>query len=252
MIYITGDCHGDFTKFSTDQFPEQKNMSKSDYVIVCGDFGGVWADTKQQKYWLDWLEKKPFTTLWVDGNHENYDLLATYQISEWHGGKVQFIRPSIIHLMRGQVFNIDGETFFTMGGASSHDISDGILDPAAPDFERRYFMARRYRMMVRVNHYSWWKEELPSEEEYNEARKNLDTVGWKVDHIITHCAPDSIEDIIGHGGYEHDALTAFLEKVYQKAQFKDWHFGHYHHDVRMGNRFYLHYNDIVPLPAKEA
>lgn len=32
MIYFTGDTHSDFTRFSTDRFPEQKNMSKNDYV----------------------------------------------------------------------------------------------------------------------------------------------------------------------------------------------------------------------------
>ena len=35
--------------------------------------------------------------------------------------------------MRGQVFEIEGKTFFTMGGAASHDIQDGILDPAVSD-----------------------------------------------------------------------------------------------------------------------
>lgn len=39
MIYITGDCHGDYRRFSTQVFPEQKGMSKQDYVIICGDFG---------------------------------------------------------------------------------------------------------------------------------------------------------------------------------------------------------------------
>ena len=41
MIYITGDCHADFRRFNTDIFPEQQEMTKKDYVIICGDFGGV-------------------------------------------------------------------------------------------------------------------------------------------------------------------------------------------------------------------
>ena len=104
MIYITGDTHSDVSRFSTTEFPEQMLMSKNDYVIVCGDFGLVWNGSKRENYWLDWLENKPFTTLFVSGNHENFDMLKTYPVEEWHGGKVQFIRPSIIHLMRGQVF----------------------------------------------------------------------------------------------------------------------------------------------------
>ena len=42
MIYITGDCHRNYERFNTRCFPEQKEMTKDDYVIVCGDFGGVW------------------------------------------------------------------------------------------------------------------------------------------------------------------------------------------------------------------
>lgn len=39
MIYITGDCHGNFEKFNKRIFPEQNEMTKEDYVIICGDFG---------------------------------------------------------------------------------------------------------------------------------------------------------------------------------------------------------------------
>ena len=42
MIYITGDCHGNFERFNPNIFPEQNEMTKEDYVIICGDFGGVW------------------------------------------------------------------------------------------------------------------------------------------------------------------------------------------------------------------
>lgn len=56
MIYITGDCHNDFSRFSIDKFPIQKEMNKNDYVIIAGDFGGVWTfeeENNQEKYWLD-------------------------------------------------------------------------------------------------------------------------------------------------------------------------------------------------------
>ena len=39
MIYITGDCHRNFERFNRSIFPEQQEMTKEDYVIVCGDFG---------------------------------------------------------------------------------------------------------------------------------------------------------------------------------------------------------------------
>lgn len=57
MIYITGDCHADWSRFSADSFPEQKEMTRDDYVIVCGDFG-IWHSNNTEKWWLDWLSKK--------------------------------------------------------------------------------------------------------------------------------------------------------------------------------------------------
>ena len=56
MIYITGDTHADFSRFLIDKFAIQKEMNKDDYVIICGDFGGIWTFEKeniQEKYWLD-------------------------------------------------------------------------------------------------------------------------------------------------------------------------------------------------------
>ena len=38
MIYITGDTHAEFKRFSKKVFDATEN----DYVIICGDFGGVW------------------------------------------------------------------------------------------------------------------------------------------------------------------------------------------------------------------
>ncbi len=247
MVYVTGDTHGDFSRLSPDIFTEQKDMGRDDYLIICGDFGGVWSGGGNDDLTLDELEQLPFTILFVSGNHENFEALAGYPVSEWHGGRVQHIRSNVLHLLRGQYFDIDGHSFFTMGGARSHDISDGILEPDEPDFERKYWLYRRTRSLFRVNHISWWKEELPSEEEYAEARRNLDAHSWKMDYIITHCASDTITDIIGRGFYEHDHLTKFLEELYERADYRYWYFGHYHENLKIGRRHILLYNMIVPL-----
>ena len=126
-VYISGDTHGGFQRFGMKYFPEQKEMSREDTVIIAGDFGGLWGGTPAEKYWLDWLEDKPFTTAFLDGNHENFAMLNALPERLWHGGRIHEVRPHVLHLMRGQVFDIEGYTFFTMGGASSHDIQDGIL-----------------------------------------------------------------------------------------------------------------------------
>ena len=147
-------------------------MTKRDIVICAGDFGGVWFGDGRDEAALDWLESLPFTLAFVCGNHENYDALERYPVKDWHGGKVHRIRSHVLHLMRGQVFELEGYHFFTMGGAKSHDTEDGILEPGAPDFERKLLMLQRKpRARYRINHISWWAQEMPSEEEYAEARK---------------------------------------------------------------------------------
>lgn len=131
MIYITGDTHSDFNRFIIEKIPIQEEMTKNDYVIICGDFGGVWSfegESCREKEALDWLNNKNFTTLFVDGNHENYTRLYNYPEEEWHGGKIHKIRDSVFHLIRGEIFDIDGKSIFAFGGAKSHDIQDGILN----------------------------------------------------------------------------------------------------------------------------
>ena len=245
-IYITGDTHGGFQRFGSTYFPQQKNMGREDYVIITGDFGGLWDGSNKDQYWLDWLEEKPFTTLFVDGNHENFDLLNALPEKRWNGGRVHVAREHILHLMRGQVFTFGGLTWFTMGGAASHDIQDGVLDPAAPDFERQYWLMRRLRAMFRVMGVSWWPEELPGAEEYSEALANLERADWTVDCILTHCAPSSIVKKL-NPDYGTDELTDFLETVRQRCRFAWWFFGHYHRNQIVDERYILQWEQISGL-----
>lgn len=246
MIYITGDTHGDFSRLFYTELEDPGVLTRDDYVIICGDFGGIWLGDERDNERVDPLEELPYTVLFVSGNHENFEALAKYPVVEWHGGKVQFIRPNVIHLMRGQVFDIDGHSFFTMGGAASHDISGGILELDDPEFEMKYWFLRRNRAPFRINHLTWWKEEMPSDEEYEEAIRNLEAHNWTVDYIITHCGPNSVIDIYSKKFYGHDRLTDFLEEVCQKTQYKHWYLGHYHDRVDIGNHSLL-YETFVDL-----
>lgn len=226
MIYVTGDCHGKFEKLSEESFPEQRSMDKKDFVIITGDFGGVWSKDREdeaEKQKLDFLEARPFTTLFVDGNHENFDRLDAYPIETWHGGKVQRVRPSVIHLMRGQIFTIDGVSFFTFGGATSPD------------------------KILRVDHLSWWARELPSQEEMDEGLRNLEAHHNKVDVIVTHCCSTGTQILIGGIGYKLDYLTDYFEKIRQTVFFKRWYFGHYHANVKISYQEIVLYQTIIKI-----
>ena len=223
-IYITADTHIpiDIEKLNTTNFSEQKEMTKNDYVIICGDFGGVWNNSNEDKYWLKWLNEKNFTTLFIDGNHENFDLLNFYPIEKWNGGKVHSIMPSVIHLMRGQVFNIDGLKFFTMGGAESHD------------------------KHLRKENISWWSQELPNRQEMQEGIDNLEKNNWRVDYIITHCAPTSVLYEI-NPYFEKDSLTRYLDFISVSTEYKKHYFGHYHIDKEIDDKSICLYDNIVKL-----
>ena len=249
MIFITGDIHGDPTRFSTESFYEQKEMTKDDYVIILGDFGLVWdhrGENKNEKWWLNWLEDKPFTTLFIDGNHENHDRLDEYPVEEWNGGKVSFIRPSVIHLKRGQVFELEDKLFFTFGGAASHDIKDGILD-VVDDADLIKKWRNDYTKLFRINKISWWDRELPSEEEMQNGIRNLEKHDWKVDYILSHTPSASTIALLGHGLYEQDRLTEYLEEIRCKTEYKRHFAGHFHVDRAVNDKDILLYEQIVRI-----
>lgn len=246
MIYITGDTHSDFTRFTEEKFPIQSEMTKDDYIIICGDFGGVWTfeeESRREKEALDWLNNKNFTTLFVDGNHENYTRLYNYPIEEWKGGKVHKIRDSVLHLMRGEIFDIDNKKIFAFGGARSHDIQDGILNL---DEEEKIYEYRKRGAYFRIRDFSWWDLELPTNQEMENGIENLEKINYKVDYIISHCCPTSIQALI-NSTYKRDILTDYLQQISEKCTFKRWYFGHYHDYKQVNSQFTLLYENIVLL-----
>lgn len=234
-------------RFDMDNFPIQRELTKEDYVIVLGDFG-IWDNSKADNYWLDWLNDKNFTTLFIAGNHDNYDILDNLPKEEWNGGLVNYIRPSVLHLNRGQVFTIDGRTFFTFGGASSHDIQDGILEPDDPNFKEKYRKWNREYKMFRVNHVSWWERELPSREEMYEGIHNLLAHDKKVDYILSHSASSSEQILLGGKGlYDEDNLTQYLEQVKAETDYGQHLFGHMHVNRAINEKDRCLYEDIILL-----
>ena len=224
MIYITGDTHipMDITKLSTKRFPQQKEMTEHDFLIICGDFGGVWCGDNEELYWRKWLEEKNFTTLFVDGNHENFDLLNEFPVSSFFGGKAHKISDKIFHLMRGEIYEIEGKKIFTFGGAASHD----------RDF--------------RTEGKNWWNKELPSEEEMNAGIQNLEKARWDVNFVITHCAPTNIQKKIAPD-YEENILTDFLQSVKEKLSYEKWFFGHYHKDQTIDDHHLALFQSVLKV-----
>ena len=148
MIYVTGDTHGNqrlweicFSSF----------LEEGDTLIVLGDFGiGFFDNTyRTEEMFYDYISEKNYRILFCDGNHENFEKLNHYNVTMWNGGRVQMIRNNLIHLMRGEVYEIEGKKIFVMGGGYS-------IDKA-----------------IRVPGETWWPDEMPSDEEYQNASENV-------------------------------------------------------------------------------
>lgn len=243
-IFITGDTHRNFYRFTTGNFPELKDCTKEDVVIIAGDCGITWDDSKLTKHWQKWLEDKPFTVAFCDGNHEGFDILNSLPVEEWNGGKIHRVSDSIIHLMRGQVFDIGGFKFFTFGGAQSHDIEGGILEPDDPYLAKKKRLLHMRGLNYRINHVSWWQEEMPSVEEMDEGLRNLQKHNLEVDFIISHEGPYSI---VKNFGAEINELNNYLDSIKQITKYTNWFFGHHHRNEQVDEKHVCLYDAVIQL-----
>jgi hypothetical protein len=216
--------HGDRDKFAKLSEQGESEWTEEDVLIVAGDFGFIFANSDYEREFLDELEKKPYTICFCDGNHENFPAIYSFPKEKWNGGKVHRIRKNVFHLMRGQVFTIDGKKIFTMGGAYSRD---------------------KY---MRFENLSWWKEELPCDAEYKEAISNLKENENCVDYIVTHTAPRYIIRTLGREPSLRDMeLTGFFDWIRHDVKFKNWFFGHWHTDRDIEGKFSALYHDVKSI-----
>ena len=233
MIYITGDTHHDVD--SQKIFDKAVSLSKNDYVIIAGDFGGVWyyqsSDKyKEQEQLLDKYASLDCNVLFIDGNHENFVELQSYPTIKKFDGIVGQIRENLFHLKRGEIYTIQKKKIFTFGGALSVD------------------------KHLRMPYVSWWEEEIPTVEEMNYGLDNLQKHDNKVDYIITHTAPKEIVIKLLEnnkwdlwGNKKNDPTTDYLQKVKERVKFERWFFGHFHTDCSLNNKFIALYNNFVEL-----
>lgn len=220
MIYITGDMHGDFSRFKCREISKIK---KRDTLIICGDFGFIWDGTKREQAILKKIGKLKFNVAFVDGCHENFDLLEGYEQTEWNGGKVRIISGNLIQLMRGQIYDIDGKSVFAFGGGHSQDFD------------------------IRNSANTWWEREQPTPYEINEAIYNLEKHNNTIDYIVTHEPPSSIKKCLDVDTYEDLEVHSFFEEIVRQCKFSKWFFGKCHINRYIPQKFYAVFDQIIKL-----
>ena len=232
-IWVTGDVHGgiDMHKLSRKELKRRGiTLSEGDFLIILGDFGFPFLDSDYETprgeyhYWMKWFSERRYTVLWIDGNHENFNFWDRQPITERFGGRVQVHpdAPNVLRLMRGEVYEIEGKTFFAFGGAASHD--------------------KEYRKP----NISWWEQEEASPEEMRNAKNNLKSHGFKVDHILTHTPPRSIVNELLRSF--SDKTADFLETIMAVTEYKLWLCGHIHEEIQFRSvRIMSLYNSIYDI-----
>lgn len=220
MVYVTGDLHGDINRF---KLPEFGKLKKGDTLIVCGDFGFIWDGGKNEKKLLRRIGKRKYNVAFVDGCHDNYSLLNGYDESEWNGGRVHHITGNLYHLIRGNIYTIEDETYFAFGGGESDDFEERLAEK------------------------NWWPEEQPSKQEVTDAVERLNDCGCKVDYVITHDAPRALNGVVDIDADKQSYIHIFLDIVCKQCEFKRWFFGKYHMDKTVPPRYRAVFRDVAEV-----
>lgn len=210
MIYFLGDIHG----VITDGLKKYLSVAKEDdLLIILGDVGLNFYGTKENDIFdKDFLavDKK---IAFLDGNHENFPYINSFPIEAWNGGRVHRINENIVHLMRSEIYNIEDNTFLTVGGC----VSSVKWQREGP----------------------WYPEEVPAPEEIEKAYQNLEKHNNTVDYILTH-KYETVEA-------ERNTLEGMTQFIDKNVDFKRWYSGHWHDDMDIDDRHKVVYDNLVSL-----
>ena len=225
MIYVTGDTHGDIERFSERSI---KRLKKDDTLIILGDFGFVWQGGEEEEKNLEFLRSRKFNILFLDGTHENMDRLSKYPEEEFCGGRVRSLGDNLKQLMRGEIYEIEGKSIFTLGGGQSDDLE----------------------IEMRRENKTWWPSELPSNEEIDAARDKI-KAKKEVDFILTHVPPHKIATSITGEDKEPSRLGQFLDEIMYSVKYKNWYFGCHHIDRKLTRTHYAVYRRVIEITNPE-
>lgn len=213
MICVIGDTHGDYSRFSHKKI---KALKKGDFLIICGDFGFVWDGSEREEAILKKIGSKKYTTLFLPGSHDNYDLLEKYPEEDFLGGRARNISGRLYMLVSGSIFYLDNISAYVFGGGQSADID------------------------VRIENSTWWEQELPDEALLENGRKRLEEADNKVDYIFTHEPPASIAEFLQTGRptvQPTSRLNIYFDTMKGEIDFKMWFFGKLHKNKLIPPRY---------------
>ncbi|MDR2655485.1 MAG: hypothetical protein LBC56_05340 [Oscillospiraceae bacterium] len=221
MVFVSGDLHGDRQRFFEPGF---RKLRKNDCLLICGDFGFVWDGSPAERKVLNSLSKFKYKIMFVEGTHENFELLNAFPSEDFCGGKVRALSKNVYQMLRGEIYQIEGKKFFAFGGGHT-------LDSEAADNTGR----------------GAGQESELTQAGISRARENLERAGWTVDYIISHDITSRIRGFLDVQDEGFTLVENFLDEVSKKCSFKRWFFGCYHIDKVISPLYTAVFKNVIPL-----
>lgn len=128
--------------------------------------------------------------------------------------------------MRGEIFTLEGKTFFVMGGGESEDRN------------------------MREEGISWWEAEMPNGEEIKNAEDNLKDSEYKVNYILTYEAPAIAKDFMKLHTNEAariSPLNTYLQNLTKDIDYYHWYFGSLHTDLQISKKMTAVFSKIYEI-----
>lgn len=221
---LVSDTHGDYDihKLTTSAFPDQRNLTRDDVMVIMGDAGVCWDGGKQDRYIQRWHENKNYTTLFIRGNHDNMDLIKKLSVVDKFNGKVYQVSPHVFYTVSGEIYDICGYKCLAINGADSHD------------------------MEIRKAGVNWWADEGVSHEAIVKAKFKLYEYDNKIDFLFAHTG-GSYNTIMISPTFKPTPSDRELDEILKVAEFKRFYFGHYHQDKWTRENCHCLYNKVYEI-----
>jgi predicted phosphodiesterase len=210
LICAAGDIHGAIDRLYEDVFAFEASLGvRFDYVLHVGDFG-IWPDPNRidkatRRHdgagdfttWLRETRKTPRPTVFIKGNHEDFEWLDARHDPE--------VLPGLVYLPNGRTLDVRDQTGDTIrvGGVG------GCYGPS--DYKRRSDTLQGYAK----RHYT--ADEV----------ERLATAGG-VDIVLTHDAPAGVRFERHRRNASHVSEAAGLDVLLARVRPRVCFFGHYH------------------------
>lgn len=228
-VYLTGDTHGDFSRFTN--FTMRQRTSLNDLIVILGDaclnyhlnINDLVNKAKVAEY--------PATFLCIHGNHEERpENIPSYQLVDFAGGKAyqEKAYPNIYFAKDGEIYDINGSKCLILGGAYSVD--------------KPYRIAQGYK---------WFASEQIPDSQKRIIEKKIEQVNWNVDYVFSHTCPYYMRPYhlflknIDQSSVD-SSMEVWLQKIADNLTFKRWYFGHYHDEWDNG-KYTMLYKEIITL-----